>query len=106
MENEQFELVDRGEKRDTQGRVIQKRHDLAHAGAGDVAQVSQLRVILHLPAADEVIKLDGYGHQPSDAGRGADRSLLLLAELEADATTFLGLGLEFGYHGAIQFSLS
>ena len=27
MENEQFELVDRGEKRDTQGRVIQKREE-------------------------------------------------------------------------------
>ncbi|NBB79108.1 MAG: hypothetical protein GVY36_06620 [Verrucomicrobia bacterium] len=27
MENEQFELVDRGEKRDTRGRVIQKREE-------------------------------------------------------------------------------
>ena len=66
------------------------------------SRMTSLELIASLPrtvfgrmsAADQSIELDSEGHELGDAGRGADRHLLLLAWLEADAPALVGLGVE------------
>ena len=48
------------------GRQVEEVHDLGDAGPGHVTQPGEIRVVPHLPAADDAVELDGQSHEARD----------------------------------------
>ena len=53
------------------GSEVQQVHDLRDAGAGDVAELSDLGLVADEAVGDHPVELDGQRHQPGDAGHPA-----------------------------------